>query len=108
MYILEKVKPADLSRIQVKKQDKIIELTGSRFDPAKAFEVIKKETKDFKEQNEKAKEADALFAELLKQNGIKVQPHQGGEKAEQNRVRIREQERARAIQILELEMQLAA
>lgn len=108
MYTLEKVKTADLSRIQVKKQEKILELTGSRFDPAKAFEVIRKETKDFKEQNEKAKEADALFAELLKLNGITVQPSQSGDKAEQSRVRIREQERARAIEIIELEMQLAA
>ena len=104
MYQLTKVKPEVLSKVQVKNQDKILELTGSKLEPTKAFEIIKNETKDFKEANEKAKQADQLFMELLKLNGISVNGTANGS----GKIRLREQERARALELLELELQLAA
>lgn len=106
MYQLTKVKPQDLSKVQVKNQDKILELTGSKLEPLKAFEIIKTETKDFKESNEKAKQADGLFIELLKLNGISV--NGTAVKTDGGKIRLREQERARALELLELELQLAA
>tara|TARA_R110002072_G_scaffold8208_1_gene42908 strand:+ start:2584 stop:2901 length:318 start_codon:yes stop_codon:yes gene_type:complete len=105
MYQLTKVKPEVLSKVQVKNQDKILELTGSKLEPTKAFEIIKNETKDFKEANEKAKQADQLFMELLKLNGISVNGAAGNAGG---KIRLREQERARAIELLELELELAA
>ena len=106
MYQLTKVKPEVLSKVQVKNQEKILELTGSKLEPAKAFEIIKNETKDFKEANEKAKQADQLFMELLKLNGISVNGTTA--KNDGGKIRLREQERARALDLLELELQLAA
>lgn len=105
MYQLTKVKPEVLSKVQVKNQDKIMELTGSKLEPVKAFEIIKNETKDFKESNEKAKQADQLFIELLKLNGISVN---GAAGSDSGKIRLRERERSRALELLELELELAA
>jgi|SRR5690606_35795616 len=106
MYQLNTIAPDTLSKIEVKRQDKIIELTGSPFDPAKAFEVIKKETKDFTKEHQKAREADRLFMELLKLNGIAVQDKMGSNKTAEARMRLHEQERLRSLELLELELEL--
>ncbi|UII32261.1 hypothetical protein LVD17_00220 [Fulvivirga ulvae] len=117
MYELEKVNPADLNKIQVRKQGKIMELTGSKFDPAKAYEMISRETGGFKQEVDKAKEADALFIQLLKREGIALPgdkpKKEDGKKPStktdnESRIRIQEQERSRAIEILQLKLKLAA
>ena len=105
MQTLNQVTPSLLQQIQVRHQDKILELTGSRLEPAKAYEIIKKETKGFKESNPKAQQAN-LFMELLRLNGISL-PGEAPEKPnEQNRLQLQERERARALELLELELTL--
>jgi hypothetical protein len=105
MYQIAKVKTEDLSKVTVKNQDKIMELTGRKLDPSKAFQVIKNETKGFTVDSEKAKKADRLFADFLKKNGIEINEtdHKSNTK-----IRLQEQERARALDLLELELKLAA
>lgn len=117
MYELEKVNPADLDKIRVTRQDKILELTGSKFDPSKAYEMISQETGGFKQELGKAKEADALFIQLLKRDGVALPSDkpkkEAGKKSntktdDRSSIRIREQERARSIEILQLKLKLAA
>lgn len=103
MQTLNQVTPSLLQQIQVRHQDKILELTGSRLEPAKAYEIIKKETKGFKESNPKAQQAANLFMELLRLNGISLP---GEAPNEQNRLQLQERERARALKLLELELTL--
>ncbi|MBL6450033.1 hypothetical protein JMN32_27210 [Fulvivirga sp. 29W222] len=117
MYKLKKINPADLEKIQVRKQDKILELTGSKFDPAKAYEMVSQETGGFKQEVDKAKEADALFVQLLEREGIALpedKPKKGARKKSnpetdnRSRIRIQEQERSRAIEIMQLKFKLTA
>jgi hypothetical protein len=103
MYQIAAITPGDLARIKIRNQDKIIELTGSKLEPSLAYEIIKKSSKGFTEMNSMVKEADALFAELLKTNGITLQSSNG-----ETKIRLKEQERARAIKLLALELELVA
>ncbi len=101
MYQIANITPAALAKVKIRNQSRILELTGSKFDPVRAYEIIGKEAKGFTEQNAKAEQADALFVELLKINGITLNKPDAD-----NAIRIREQERARALQLLELELEL--
>ena len=103
MYKIVHLKPEELAKIQVNHQDKIQELTGSKLDPFKAFEVLKRESKGFKENNKKVAQADKLFVDLLKQNGVFLSVEKGG-----NKIAIRERERKRTIELMELELNLLA
>ena len=105
MYQLAKIKQQDLTKIQVKRQAKIVEMTGRKLNPPKAYEIIKSETKGFTIDSDKAKQADKLFVELLKKNGI---PIEGSTSDSNTRMKLREQERTRHLKLLELELQLAA
>lgn len=105
MYQLTKVKPQELTKVKVQNQDKIVELTGRRLEPTKAYEVIKNETKGFTVDSDKAKQADKLFTELLKKNGIQVN---GTATEPDNRLRLQAQAKAKALELLELELELAA
>ena len=106
MYKTSKVSPTELKKIKVKNQAKIKEVTGEELDPSKAWTIIKTESKNFTSDNEKAKEADALLAELMKVNGLTITSNAQAD--DQERIRIRERERARAIQIMKLQLQIAA
>ncbi len=105
MYSISNVKTEDLSKIEVKNQPKIIQLIGKKLNPVEAFEVIKKDSGGFTKSHKKAEEADRLLADLLKKNGIKVI---GTPKKSTNNIRLKEQERARSLDLLELELKLAA
>ena len=102
MYELKDFDPKDLIKIKIKNQDKIVELTGSKLDPKKAFEIIKKETKDFKLDDEKARQADTLFIELLRREGLV----NGSTKKESDQLRIQAEALALELELLELELQL--
>ena len=115
MYKTSDINPKDLEKIQVRNQDKIVEITGEQLVPSRAWEIIKNESKDFTADNPKAKQADELFFELLKVNGLikskeKKENTSVDKKSmdDQERIRIRERERARAIQIMKLQLQIAA
>ena len=101
MYQIASITPKELAKVKVRHQSEILELTGSKFDPLRAYDILSKETKGFTEENAKVQEADALFVELFKLNGITLKKP-GKDQA----IRIREQERARALQLLELELEL--
>ena len=105
MYQIAIVKTQDLSKATVQNQDKIMEMTGRKLDPEKAFQVIKNETKGFTVDSEKAKKADRLFADFLKKNGIEMN---GTPNKSNTKIRLQEQERSRALDLLELELKLAA
>ena len=105
MYQIAKVKTKDLSKATVQNQDKIMEMTGRKLDPSKAFQVIKNETKGFTIDSEKAKKADRLFADFLKKNGIEVN---GSSTKSNDRLRLKARAQAKALELLELELQLAA
>lgn len=110
MYKTSKVSPKELKKIKVKNQAKIKEVTGEELDPGKAWTIIKNESKNFTSDNEKAKEADELLAELMKVNGLTITSNaqEDDQVDDQERIRIRERERARAIQIMKLQLQIAA
>ena len=105
MYQLKKIKPETLEKVRVENQEKIKALTGSELQPKRAFEVIRNETKGFTQDNEKAKEADRLFMELLQRNGLTDGTPSPDEK---ERIRIEAAARARALALIELELELAA
>ncbi len=106
MQSLKSVTPTLLQQVQIRHQDKILELTGSRLEPAKAYDIIKKETKGFRESNPKAEQAANLFMELLKLNGISLPGMSQTESTDEQRIRLRERERTRTLELLELELQL--
>ena len=103
MYQLTKIKPHDLNKVVIKNQDKIIEATGFKLEPQKAYEVLKNDTKNFTIEHEKAKLADKLFSELLQKNGINLA---GVIPQPDNRLRLQAQARAKALDLLELELKL--
>lgn len=105
MYSISNVKTEDLSKIEVKNQPKIIQLIGRKLNPVEAFEVIKKDSVGFTKSHKKAEEADRLLADLLKKNGIKIS---GTPNTSTHQIRLKEQERARSLELLELELKLAA
>ncbi|MDN5201181.1 hypothetical protein QQ008_07405 [Fulvivirgaceae bacterium BMA10] len=110
MYKTSQVTPKDLGKIKVKNQARIREITGEELDPKKAWSIIKNESKNFTNDNPKAKQADELFAELMKANGLIVNrdPVSKSKDDDKERIRIRERERARTIQIMKLKLQIAA
>lgn len=108
MYQIKELKPQDIEKIKVKSQAQIIDLIGYELDPKKAFEVIKHDSKNFTNKNEDAIEADGLFMKLLTKNGIVLEGQTKPTKGIKSIQRIKEQERARALELLELELQLAA
>ncbi len=107
MYSLKHVDQKVLSKVAVPNQEEIVRLTREKLDPLKAYRIIKEDTKEFTRYNDKAGEADRLFAELLAQNGIELPPQEKGkdEKAFALEVEL-EQERARALALIELELEL--
>ena len=124
MYKTSELSPGDLTKINIKNQSKIKELTGSELIPRQAWEVIKRESKGFTEDSPKAKQADELFAELMKVNGLKISSKQNGKQENQRKnqptatkkskeaVRLRmqfeEEERLRKLELIKLELELKA
>lgn len=106
MYKTSAIKPEILGKVKVKNQEKIVEITGSKLEPKKAWEIIRNETKDFTKDSDKAKQADELLMELLKANKISL-PDKSKDKTKA-RFRLEEQERNRELELLELELELAA
>ncbi|MEO9870379.1 MAG: hypothetical protein ABJQ69_03690 [Ekhidna sp.] len=106
MYKTSTIQPKTFNQVKVKNQDMILKITRSRLEPQKAWEVIRKETKDFTKDIKEAKQADELLMQLLKVNKIALP----GESKEKTKVRLRleEQERERALELLALELELAA
>lgn len=70
MYKTATITPTDLDKVKVLYQEEIEAIYGEKFDPKKGFALLKKETKDFSQKDEKALETDALFVELLTRDGI--------------------------------------
>lgn len=103
MYKTKDTRKEDFKAIAIKNQDEILELTGSKLDPVKAWEVIKSNSENFTKVDEKAQEADKLLYQLLnpgtKENKAPVSKQM---------LRLRERERARALELLELEFLIAA
>lgn len=123
MYTLKHITPKELANLKVNNQQQITELTGSPFRPEHAYSVIKQQSEGFSKPDQKAQEADRLFAQLLRKNGIG--PAQEGKEVKKgkedkynnsnnpaadskDRIRIAAQARERAIKLIELELELAA
>ncbi len=104
MEELKDLDPKILSKIKVKNQKKILQLTGTKFSPPKAFELLKKDTGDFTEWNDESEQAADLFQKLLKREGIELalKPPEDDEEE----LRMREQERLRLIKLLQLKLKL--
>jgi hypothetical protein len=104
MYKTKDITKKELQAINVVNQDEIKDLTGSKLDPMKAWEVIKRTSDNFKIADEKAQEADALLFEILNPKIKKSK-----KKNDTNEIiRLQEKERARALELLELELLIAA
>ncbi|TSE03692.1 hypothetical protein [Aquimarina algiphila] len=125
MYQLEKINPKILAKISLKHQEKILEQTGSKFLPQKAYDTIKKETQDFTLDLAEAKKVDELFMALLKKNGIVIEESSAPSsspkmpktpqektgkktKSKKEEMEFAEKERMRIIDLLELELELEA
>lgn len=107
MYKTKDISVKELEKIEVKNQQEIQSLTGSKLDLKTVWEVIKKDSKDFTQEDLKAIEADELL------HGIVSFPQKGIKKKDSLlQERYREKERAKAmdiaLKILELELSIAA
>jgi hypothetical protein len=104
MYKTKNITKDALKALKIKNQDEIVDLTGSKLDPVKAWEVIKLTSEDFSKSDAKAQEADMLLYEMLRP---KMQ--QKGKRSDAKEIiRLQEKERARALDLLELELLIAA
>jgi hypothetical protein len=71
MYKTKNITKEALKALKIKNQDEIVDLTGSKLDPVKAWEVIKSTSEDFSKSDAKAQEKeraralDLLELELL-------------------------------------------
>ena len=103
MYKTKDITPQELKALAIKNQDEILELTGSKLDPVKAWEVIKNNSQNFTKADLKAQEADSLLYQIL---------HPGKKSKKESKsketILIQEKERARALALLELELLIAA
>lgn len=104
MYKTKDITPTELKALKVINQDEIEDLTGSKLDPVKAWEVIKDVSDNFKNSDTKAQEADELLFEMLNPEIKKVKKIEGNNET----IRLQEKERARALDLLELELLIAA
>lgn len=104
MYKTKEITKKDLQAIKVANQDEIEDLTGSKLDPFKAWEVIKRASDNFSKADEKAQEADILLYEMLNPDVKKSKKP----KDDKEIIRLQEKERARALELLELELLIAA
>jgi ubiquitin C-terminal hydrolase len=104
MYKTKNITKEALKALKIKNQDEIVDLTGSKLDPVKAWEVIKSTSEDFSKSDAKAQEADALLYEMLHP---KMQQNDKRSDAKEI-IRLQEKERARALDLLELELLIAA
>lgn len=104
MYKTKNITKDTLKALKIKNQDEIVDLTGSKLDPVKAWEVIKSTSEDFSKSDAKAQEADALLYEMLHP---KMQQKDTRRDAKEI-IRLQEKERARALDLLELELLIAA
>ena len=104
MYKTKNISKEALKALKIKNQDEIVDLTGSKLDPVKAWEVIKSTSEDFSKSDVKAEEADALLYEMLHP---KMQQKDKRRDAKEI-IRLQEKERARALDLLELELLIAA
>ncbi|WP_298952356.1 hypothetical protein [uncultured Nonlabens sp.] len=104
MYKTKNITKEALKALKIKNQDEIVDLTGSKLDPVKAWEVIKSTSEDFSKSDAKAQEADALLYEMLHP---KMKQNDNRSDAKEI-IRLQEKERARALDLLELELLIAA
>jgi hypothetical protein len=104
MYKTKNSTTKELKALKVINQDEIEDLTGSKLDPVKAWEVIKDVSDNFKKSDAKAQEADQLLFEMLNPEMKKAKKTDGNKET----IRLQEKERARALDLLELELLIAA
>jgi len=104
MYKTKNTRKEDLKALKIKNQDEIVDLTGSKLDPVQAWEVIKSNSDDFQKSDAKAQEADALLYEMLHPESQNKKGNESGKEI----IRLQENERARALELLELELLIAA
>ncbi len=104
MYKTKNVSQEQLKALEIINQDEIEALTGQKLNPLKAWEVIKDASGNFKNKAIKAQEADALLFKMLYPEG-KPDQHIPDH---QEIIRLKEKERARALELLELELLIAA
>jgi len=104
MYKTKNTTKEALKALKIKNQDEIVDLTGSKLDPIKAWEVIKSTSEDFNKSDVKAQEADALLYEMLHPEVQKKE----NSNSDKEIIRLQEKERARALELLELELLIAA
>lgn len=104
MYKTKNTTKDALKALKIKNQDEIVDLTGSKLDPVKAWEVIKSTSEDFNKSDVKAQEADALLFKMLHPE---IQKEKRND-TDKEIIRLQEKERARALELLELELLIAA
>ena len=104
MYKTKDITTKELKALQVINQVEIEDLTGSKLNPVKAWEVIKDASDNFKSKDAKAMEADQLLYEMLNPEMKKSKKPEGTKEI----IRLQEKERARALELLELELLIAA
>ena len=104
MYKTKNITKDALKALKIKNQDEIVDLTGSKLDPVKAWEVIKSTSEDFSKSDVKAQEADMLLYEMLQPKMRQKDTRSDAKEI----IRLQEKERARALDLLELELLIAA
>ena len=108
MYELQTISPETLSKVTITRQEEILERTGSRLDLRQALALLRKETDGFTQKKEAALEADALLMQLLQRDGAVPSTPVSATEKQSNRLRLQAAATAKALELLELELQLAA
>ncbi|WP_010520455.1 hypothetical protein [Aquimarina agarivorans] len=104
MYKTKAITKKELQAVSIKNQEEITELTGCKLDLFNAWGLIKSTSKNFTVADLKAQEADALLYEIVNPGKKKkTKPNSNSEL-----IRLQEKERARALELLELELLIAA
>ncbi len=110
MYAIKYLDFAELSKVEVKNQPKIIKFTGSKFIPSNAYQILKEDTDGFSREIQKAKDVDAMFLKLLEREGITLSPPEE-EDIEAETTKARQRKRSLLLEqlnldLLELELEL--
>lgn len=108
MYKIQEIPKETLAEFKVpqKLQAQLVEQKIAPFDPLAAYDLLKKETMNFKERIPLAEEADALFYAMFYPEPQTQSQEKKTNKLSIEMLQLKEKERARALALLALELEL--
>lgn len=114
MYRTENITEAQLQNVEIKDQAMIERYRGSKLNPLETYQLIKESTDGFTKDDPVAKEADQLLYWLVypdkreeeaKSSAAQTVEEPASETSLEE-LKLREKERLRALELLELELEI--